>query len=233
MDSLSVFSQGTMQMDLYLKLISDFEPFNHEAYMGRSVPYNKRGEHATGFAMLNKAVELAPKEHLGYRAFVKLYMMHDYEGALRDCLRLDSLTAFAKPGVWGEEMDVVIGLCYLQLGDYKTAKTRISASIKDITRKHGKQWNPSRSFLYLGIALMKDKQYAEAIRTFDELIHVNATYSEAYYYKALCLEAINDHKKAETTLQKCRQVFEKHGAERNPYFEMPYQLYGSMLRKDG
>ncbi len=26
------------------------------------------------------------------------------KGALQDCLRLDSLTSYAKPGVWGEDM---------------------------------------------------------------------------------------------------------------------------------
>src|SRR5436190_23342230 len=60
LDSLSVYPQLTMQCDLYYKLFLEKYPNTHEAYMSRSVPYNKMGEHATGFAMLKRAVELAP-----------------------------------------------------------------------------------------------------------------------------------------------------------------------------
>lgn len=229
LDSLSAYPQVTMQSDLYYKLVLEKYPNTHEAYMSRSVPYNKGGEHATGFAMLNRAVELAPVENLGYRAFVKLYMMHDYEGALQDCLRLDSLTSYAKPGVWGEEMDMVIGLCYLQLNDFEKARLRFTNSINKVTQRSGKQWNSSRVFLYLGIALIKEKDYSQAIKAFDELVQLNPNFSEVYYYKAQCYSSLKDLTNAKATLEKCRHVFEKYGAERNPYFELPYQIYPSML----
>jgi len=231
LDSLSVYSQGTMQMDLYLKLILDYEPNNHEVYMGRSVPYNKRGEHASGFAMLNKAVELAPALNLGYRSFVKLYMMQDFEGALQVCLRLDSLTSYAKPGVWGEDMDMVIGLCYLQLNDFQKARLRFTNSINTVTKEAGKEWNSPRVFLYLGVTLMKEKAYAQAIEVFDELIELYPKFSEAYYYKAQCYSALKDLNNAEASLEKCKEIFGKYGAEKNPYFELPYQIYPSMLSK--
>ena len=229
LDSLSAYPQLTVQSDLYYELVLEKYPNTHEAYMSRSVPYNKGGEHATGFAMLNRAVELAPIQNLGYRAFVKLYMMHDYEGALEDCLRLDSLTSYAKPGVWGEDMDMVIGLCYLQLNDFQKARSRFKNSIDIVTRKSGKEWNPPRVFLYLAITLMKEKAYAEASQVLDKLIRLNPNYSETYYYKAQCYSSRKDLKNAEATIEKCRQVFQKYGAEKNPYFEIPYQIYPSML----
>ena len=231
LDSLSVYPQLTLQSDLYYKLFVEKYPNTHEAYMSRSVSYNKTGEHATGFAILNRAVELAPILNLGYRAFVKLYMMHDYEGALQDCLRLDSLTSYAKPGVWGEDMDMVIGLCYLQLNDYQKARLRFTNSINTVTQEAGKEWNSPRVFLYLGITLMKEKAYPQAIQVLDELIQLNPKYSEAYYYKAQCYSSLKDLKNTETTLEKCKQVFEKYGAEKNAYFELPYQIYPSMLSR--
>lgn len=231
LDSLSVYPQLTLQSDLYYKLVLEKYPNTHEAYMSRSVPYNKVGEHSTGFAMLNKAVELAPIHNLGYRAFVKLYMMHDYKGALRDCLQLDSLTSFAKPGVWGEEMDMVIGLCYLQINDYQNARVRLSNSIKTVKQEAGKEWIAPRAFLYLAITHMKEKAYTQAIQVLDELIQINPNFSEAYYYKARCCALQNNIKAAETILEKCKQVFAKYGAEKNPYFELPYQIYPSMLSK--
>lgn len=229
LDSLSIYPQLTMQWDLYNKLFLEKYPDTHEAYTNRSVAYTKTGEHATGFAMLNRAVELAPILNLGYRAFVKLYMMHDYEGALRDCLRLDSLTAYAKPGVWGEDMDMVIGLCYLQLNDFQKARFRFTNSINRVTKEVGKEWNSPRVFLYLGITLMKEKAYSQAIQALDELIQLHPNYSEVYYYNAQCYSSLKDLKNAQASLEKCKQVFEKYGAEKNPYFELPYQIYPSML----
>jgi len=228
-DSLSEYPQLTMQSDLYNKLILEKYPATHTAYMNRSVAYNKTGQHATGFAMVNKAVELAPVEYLGYRAFLKLYFMHDYEGSLRDCLRLDTLTSFAKPGVWGEDMDMVIGLCYLQLNNLEKARTRFTSSINAVTKEVGKEWNSPRVFLYLGITHMKEKSFSQAIKVFDELIQVYPKYSEAYYYKAQCYKSLKDLKNAAATLEKCKEVFAKNRPDRNPYFEMPYQVYASML----
>ena len=229
-DSLSSYPQLTMQCDMYYKLILERYPGTHEAYMNRSIAYNKTGEHATGFALVNKAVELAPIQYLGYRAFLKLYFMHDYQGALQDCLRLDSLTSYAKPGVWGEDMDMVIGLCYLQLNDFKRARLRFTNSISTVTKEVGKEWNAPRVFLYHGIALMKEKEYLQAIQVLDELLQLNPNYSEAYYYKAQCYNALKDLKNAEATLEKCKQVFKKCRADKNPYFELPYQIYPSMLQ---
>jgi tetratricopeptide (TPR) repeat protein len=228
-DSLSAYPQLTMQCDLYYKLILERYPDTHTAYMDRSVAYNKTGEHATGFAMVNKAVELAPVQYLGYRAFLKLYFMHDYEGALQDCLRLDTLTSFAKPGVWGEDMDMVIGLCYLQLNNLEKARLRFTNSIKTVTKKVGKEWNSPRALLYLGITHMKEKSFSQAIRVLDELIELYPNYSEAYYYKAECYRSLKDLKNAEATLEKCKEVFGKYGADKNPYFELPYQIFPSML----
>jgi tetratricopeptide (TPR) repeat protein len=76
---------------------------------------------------------------------------------------------------------------------------------------------------------MKEKAYSGATQVLDELIQLNPNYSEAYYYKTQCYSLRKDLKNAEATLEKCKQVFEKYGAEKNAYFELPYQIYPSML----
>lgn len=228
-DSLSAYPQLTMQSDMYYQLILERYPNTQDAYASRSVAYNKTGDPATGFALLNKAVELAPLENLGYRAFVKLYMMHDYEGALRDCLRLDSMTSNSKPGVWGEDIDMVIGLCHLQLNDLEKARLRFSNSISRVTKETGKEWNSPRVYLYLAITQMKENRHAEAVRTLEELTQLNPNYSEACYYLAQCYISLKATEKARVTIERCRTVFAKYGAEKNPYFELPFQIYPSMV----
>lgn len=76
---------------------------------------------------------------------------------------------------------------------------------------------------------MKEKAYSQAIEVLDELIQLNPNFSEAYYYKAQCHSALKDFKRAATTLEKCKNVFGKYGAEKNAYFELPYQIYPTML----
>jgi tetratricopeptide (TPR) repeat protein len=76
---------------------------------------------------------------------------------------------------------------------------------------------------------MKEKSFSQAIKVLDELLQLNPNYSEAYYYKAQCYSELKDLKNAEATLEKCRQVFGKYRADKNPYFELPYQIYQSML----
>gem|GEM_PF-2521144 len=229
LDSLSQYPQGSMQSDLYYKLILEKYPDTHEAYMSRSVSYTKRGEHAIAFSMLDKAVALNPVQNLGYRSFVKLYMLHDYEGALADCLRLDSLTAYGKPGVWGEDMDMVIGLCYLQLHETVKAREYLSQAVERIDKKYGKTWVSPRTLLYLGMTHLNEKAYRQSLEVFDELSSRYPNYTEAYYYKAVCYQQLKNQAAAKAALEQCRLAFDKHGVETNPYFEMPYQVYPSML----
>lgn len=229
LDSLASFPQGSMQSDLYYQLILERYPDTQEAYMSRSVAYTKRGDHQTGFALLNKAVELNPVQNLGYRSFVKLYMLHDYEGALADCLRLDSLTAHAKPGVWGEDMDMVIGLCYLQLNQLEPARTYLNQSLKRIEKKYGQQWLSPRTLLYLAITHHKEGHDREALEVLDKLTSIYPNYTEAYYYRACCYAALHDRGGLESAVETGRRLFNKYGVETNPYFELPYQVYPSLF----
>ena len=57
-------------------------PDYSDAYFEKSVPFNKRGDYAKGFELLDKAVELDPDIHLGYRGYMKLRFLRDYDAAL-------------------------------------------------------------------------------------------------------------------------------------------------------
>ena len=43
---------------------------------------------------MNKAVALDPKEHLPYRGWCRYQFFRDYEGAIQDIERLDSLSKY-------------------------------------------------------------------------------------------------------------------------------------------
>ncbi|MEM6719212.1 MAG: tetratricopeptide repeat protein [Bacteroidota bacterium] len=206
--------------------------YNHEfadAYAEKSVSYNKRGNHAVGFQYLNKAVELEPKVHLGYRGFVKLYMMRDYEGALEDYLRLDTLTPNFQDAPWGEDIYKVIGLTYLQLQEYELSKKYLDKSIKTISEKDGEDWVDSETFLYRAIVSYIQKDYDTAISYCDTLLKHNPQYPEAHFYKAKSLINMNKRDEAKKELLLSMQEFKDNNARKSPYYEVPFQLYMSDL----
>jgi tetratricopeptide (TPR) repeat protein len=83
----------------------EYDQENSDAWMERSVAFNKAGDFEKGFEYLNKAVELDPKLHLGYRGWIRLRKMRDYDKALQDFNILDSLTPNFVDAPWGEDID--------------------------------------------------------------------------------------------------------------------------------
>ncbi|MBG7610769.1 tetratricopeptide repeat protein, partial [Polaribacter sp. BAL334] len=99
----------------------EYDQNNSDAWMERSVSYNKSGDFKQGFEYLNKAVELNPTSHLGYRAWIRLRKIRDYDKALADFDRLDSLTPNFVDAPWGENIDFLRGECYFGIKDYRKA----------------------------------------------------------------------------------------------------------------
>ena len=60
----------------------EYDQDNSDAWMERSVSFNKAGDFKKGFEYLDKAVELEPESHLGYRGWIRLRKMRDYDKAL-------------------------------------------------------------------------------------------------------------------------------------------------------
>src|SRR5690606_35142215 len=95
----------------------EYDQDNSDAWMERSVSFNKAGDFHKGFEYLDKAVELDPKLHLGYRGWIRLRKMRDYDKALADFDRLDSLT----PNFVDANIDFLRGECYFGKKDYPKA----------------------------------------------------------------------------------------------------------------
>lgn len=66
--------------DKAIELCPDFS----NSYMEKAVPYLKNGDFATWKILIDRAVALNPKMHLGYRGWCKFQFLGDYKGAIRD-----------------------------------------------------------------------------------------------------------------------------------------------------
>lgn len=223
-DSLGKFGQGTVQKDLYYTILLENYPENDLGWHGKSVSYLKRGNLSEGFRCLNRAVELNPVNNLGYRGWVKLYMFHDYDGALSDFKRLDSLTPSVQDAPWGEDICKLMGICYLELGEFKNALMSFKQAISETERTVGSDWIEQRTLFYYSVALRKVGEIDQALESINNLLEKDPSYPEALFEKASLLQN-NDMTLALNLLDSCERNM--HEQNTNPYFELPLQLYQS------
>lgn len=227
------FIQGSVQEQTYLDKVLELDSLHVEALVEKSVAFNKRGQYAIGMHYLNKGVELDPKEHLGYRGFVKLYMFRDYKGALQDFLRLDSLTPQFRDAPWGEDIYKVIGLSYMGMNMYDPALENLNRSVKEIAIDEGEDWIEPRTFMYRGICFMKRGEVDLAILSFNKQIQYCNECPSGYYYKAKTLiDAKSDKvEEIENLLDRTSILVKENLIESSPYFELPYQIYPSDIEE--
>src|SRR5262245_41232077 len=88
------FYQGTRICQLYLDSAIRLCPGYAEAWHEFSVPFLKRGDFFTWRKYMDKAVELKPRAWLGTHGWCRFKFLKDYEGALEDLKRYDTLTEF-------------------------------------------------------------------------------------------------------------------------------------------
>ncbi|MFQ3215051.1 MAG: tetratricopeptide (TPR) repeat protein [Marivirga sp.] len=179
-DSEANFGQGTTENDSYYESILQIYPENDVAWRSRSVAYNKRGKLEEGIHMLNAAVRLKPHAHIGYRGYVKLYMMHDYKGALNDFYTLLDISNEENPVAWGENACKMIGLIHLYEANYDSADIYLDRSILLTTEEFGIDYVDSRCFLYKAYALLGQNRIEEATEILETTLTIENRFPEAH-----------------------------------------------------
>ncbi|UHO38472.1 tetratricopeptide repeat protein [Chryseobacterium capnotolerans] len=113
-------SQASQEgFDRAIELCPDFS----NAYMEKAVPYLKNGDFATWKILIDKAVALDPKRHLGYRGWCKFQFLRDYKGAVLD---LEELKKYYPEDLGRSlngdyNLDVVKAMSYSALGQKERA----------------------------------------------------------------------------------------------------------------
>ncbi|SHJ09921.1 tetratricopeptide repeat protein [Aquimarina spongiae] len=176
-------------------------PEYSDVYFEKSVAFNKRGEYAKGFELLNKAVELDSKSHLGYRGWMKLRKLRDFDNALSDFNRLDSLTPNFVDSPWGEDIDFLRGECYFGKKEYQKAIVLFNRSIKN--QKEG--WADIHSFVYLGICEYELRNYEKSIHEFKRALKQSKNIPESYFGMAKSYQKLGQIEKAKEHILKAEK----------------------------
>lgn len=184
--------------------IENFESQDSDEYMEYSVHFNKAGDFENGFKYLNKAVELDPKLHLGYRGWIRLRKIRDYDKALFDFDRLDSLTPNFIDAPWGENIDFLRGECYFGKEEYKKAIESFNLNVKN----NKEDWVDIHTFVYLGLCEYEIGNYEKAIIEFQRALKQSEYTPEAYFGIAKSYYKLEKFEKAKENIIKAEQNIE-------------------------
>ena len=216
-------SQGTCISQNLLDILIFQYPDYSDAYFEKSVAFNKRGDYEKGFELLNKAVELDCKLHLGYRGWVKLMKLKDYQGSINDLKRLDSLTPNTVDAPWGDNIHYLQGLAYKGLKEYDLS---IEQFDKSVNPQKDSSWVNHNLYLYKGIILKEQNRYEEALNHFNTCLKYCYYKSpEAYYHKGTTYIKLNLLDSSKACLEKSLILFKEGYAHKDKYNEVQDELY--------
>jgi tetratricopeptide (TPR) repeat protein len=201
----------------------EYDQDNSDAWMERSVSFNKAGDFKQGFEYLNKAVELNPSSHLGYRGWIRLRKMRDYDKALVDFDRLDSLTPNFVDAPWGEDIDFLRGECYFGKKDYQKAIELFNRNIKN----QKEDWADIHSFVYLGLCEYELGNYEKAVAEFQRALKQTENVPESYFGMAKAYQKLSQIEKAKENISKAENSM--HYKRDDVYNEFLNEIYLSEI----
>jgi tetratricopeptide (TPR) repeat protein len=211
--------QGVYLSQTMFEILKFQDPLNSEIYFEQSVPFNKRGDYERGFELLDKAVEYNPRDYLGYRAYMKLRFLRDFEGAIIDFDTLDKLTPNFIDAPWGEDIDFLRGEAYYGLGDYQNAILHFNKSISN----QGEDWVNIQSYVYLGISDSKLENFDKAIISYNRALNQSEFVCEAHLGLAKVYKKIGETEKAKEHILKAEEYYKYK--RNDPYNEFLNEIY--------
>ncbi len=195
-------------------------PKNAEYYQGKSIAHSKIGDYHIAIPLLEKAMELDPRETLYYTAWLMTDLYKDYERALIYLNQFDDYTPNKTDYAWGENVNFL-------KGEVLQGLDRHDEAISEFTKVINNEGDYTKAlvFVYRGISYMHMKKHTKALQDFNEAIVLFDKSSMAYYYKGLTLLEMGDHKMAIDAIKQSRTLIKQGYKESDPYKEVYNEIY--------
>lgn len=172
--------QGLSLSQLAFDKAIEICPTYDNAYFEKSVPYLKNGDFVTWKSLIDKAVELNPKEHLAYRAWCRYQFLRDYKGTIQDFDELEKYypgnLGYSKNGDYN--LYVVKAICYSALNQKEKA-----VEILDNLFKTNDYHLGLYDHYQLGVTYFELNQYDKALENFEKQTKVY-DFAENIYFKS-------------------------------------------------
>ncbi|MFD2517592.1 tetratricopeptide repeat protein [Salinimicrobium flavum] len=199
------------------------DPTFDYAYWAKSVAYLKSGDFVTWKKLIDKAVELNPEGHLGYRGWCRYQFFRDYEGAIRDIEKLDSLVTYdigqSQNGTY--HLNIAKGLCYKAIGEKEKAIRIMEDQIKLNIEE---DFMGTYDYLHLGVLYLETNDPQLALAAFEKQSDHNEL-AENQYYSALAYKALRKQDEYKTGLEKAKKLYLEGNNLSDPYLSPMDKIY--------
>jgi tetratricopeptide (TPR) repeat protein len=201
----------------------EIDPTFDYAYWTKSIAYLKSGDFVTWKKLIDKAVELNPKEHLGYRGWCRYQFFRDYKGAIKDIEKLDSLIDYdigqSQNGTY--HLNIAKGLCYKAIGEKQKAIKIIEDQIK---RNETENFVGAYDYLHLGVLYLETEKFEKAIESFKKQ-SANNELAETQYYLALSYKKLDNQNEYKSCLEKAKELYVSERKMSDPYSNPMDKIY--------
>lgn len=212
--------------DIYDEVLSICPEYS-DAYRAKSIAYLKTGDFIQWKILIDKAVDIDPKEHLGYRGWCRFQFFRDYRGALEDLDRLESLLdydiGYCQNGMY--HLTVAKALCHKMVGDSEMAKNILIRYISE------NEDNLKLFDLYhLGVLHYEAEDYDEAVEMFkkQEALY---SFAENEYFLAMTYRALDRGEEGKSHLLKAKFLYEGGTYMFDPYTHQVDKIYLADIEK--
>jgi len=189
----------------------------------KAMPYFKARKYEIGMPFLDKAVKYNAERWQPYRGFMKCIFSKSYKDAIEDLE--DCKKKFGNGYVMDHTYDFYIAISYLQLNEFEKAEKILQNYVDEIYKNRDKLEHPT-AYFYLGIAKFELKKFDEAIAVFDKALKVYPNFSDAKFYKAICLVRKEKFEDAKALLKESEADYKigyKLNEDNTIYETYPYQ----------
>lgn len=215
------YFQGSNAAQKYYDSLIMLNPNNAEYYKNKSISHSKIGDYHIAFPLLQRAMELDPKETLYYTAWLMTDLYKDYDRALMYLNQYDNYTPDQVDYAWGENVNFLKGEVLQALGRHKEAITEFTKAIEE----EGKDHIDYSAFVYRGISYDILGELDKALEDYSSTLKIYDKSSMAYYYRALTYQKLGKKEKAIGNLEMALELIKKGYKKSDPYKEVYNEIY--------
>ena len=197
----------------------------------KAMPYWKTKKYEIALVYFNKAVQYDRKRNLARRGFYKCIFQKNYKEALIDLNQAENEFGYSFQS--DHSLSFYKSLCYLQLNQFSKAKEILEFDVQKTISSRGEIAIHYLDQFYLGIISLELQDFDLAIENFNKSISQYSQFSDAKYYKGLCLLKQGKLKEAQEIMIEAQSDFNNKNSinEDDSFYEdFPYKVNWYMAK---
>ncbi|MCG7502819.1 hypothetical protein MHM83_13195 [Tenacibaculum sp. Mcav3-52] len=222
------FYQFTKEYQELLDEAIQIDSTYDKAYWAKSIAYLKSGDFLSWKPLIDKAVELNPKMHLGYRGWCRYQFFRDYKGAIKDIEQYEKIIkddiGYCQNGDY--HLRIAKAICYKAVGKKDKAIKIIEDYLKD-NNEEPDLYN----YFHLGVLYFEKGNYNRALSNLMKQKE-NNNLADNRYYIAMCYKKKNNLNKYKEIILEAKKLFEEGYLLNDPYTHHYDKVYLSQIEEE-